>query len=132
VEVRDPSKISPKLCSAICTDVHCDTCSDVIRFFCGRSFSYVGKVAQPPARQAAVTARKSLPSTITPLLARSAHPARAAPADVGPEDLDFDVMFATRSDPVVGSYKHEMIGSGEPDGAVHWQGSSFAPTRYYH
>jgi hypothetical protein len=132
VEVQDPSKVSPKLHSAICTDVHCDTCNDAVRFFCGRSFAYVGKIAEPLPHHTAGTARKSLPGAITALLGRSARPSRAPPSDVGSEDVDFEVMFASRSDPVVGSYKPEMIGSIESDGGPAGQGSSFAPTRYYH
>jgi hypothetical protein len=129
VEIRDPSNVSPTLHSAVCTDVHCDLCNDAFRFFCGRSFAYVGKVAH----HAAGTARKSLPSAITALLARRAHPGRAAPsADVDPEDIDSEVMFASQSDPVVGSYKPEMIGSIEDDVGPAGQGSSFAPTRYHH
>jgi hypothetical protein len=124
VVVFDTTKTSPQLLSPVCSDIECLGCHEVFRFFCGRTFSYAGKVrASAPGGQA--QAKGSIPAAVLSLFQTGASWAKTKtngtrgqrPADCSSfdpaQDVEFDAMVTCRNDPVVGSFKREM---SEPGG----------------
>jgi hypothetical protein len=137
LEIRDMSQISVKTLSPVCIDVLCSSCRTALRFFAGQGTIYAGQL--PEARRREPGIPHPAPSDpgrhfppfmqgiLSPHGGGSGRPVEL-PHEV--EDPDFDLMFSSRANPVVGSCRTQSNLSGEFD---HGSGGSreLGPSSYY-
>jgi hypothetical protein len=127
VDIADISNLSVKSQGPVCADLYCSSCRSTFRFFSGRGFCYVGRLGDSNPRETTnvpVTESGPLvfPAFLQPLLGRQdfgVRSARGSDASLRSEDGapsgddgDFDVMFSSKFDPVVGSYRR-LSAAGE-------------------
>jgi hypothetical protein len=125
VRLGDTAALSTRVHSPVCTDVECGRCHAMVRFFCGQNFAYVATLPDPQQPRETPTAR-ALPPLLQALLAvpRASPPRLAREGSI--DESDFDLMFSSKADPMIGSFKHfvAMPADAPP------MGSPFAPRSY--
>jgi hypothetical protein len=137
LEVRQPTQISVKTLSPVCIDVLCSSCRTTIRFFAGQGTIYAGQlpearrrepgIQQPVASESGKLFPAFMRSVFSPNTGAAGRPVEV-PQEV--EDPDFDLMFSSRANPVVGSCRTQSNLSGEFE---HGSGGSreLGPSSYY-
>jgi hypothetical protein len=123
IEVGTFAQITVKPHSHTCVDLFCTGCRTSFRFFAGQGAVYFSVLPESRRRGAGTQAvinpyasnvlPKLFPPFLVPLLQRqnptTANAHFSDPSESGGvEDPDFDLMFSSRLDPVVGSYRPQQ------------------------
>lgn len=135
IDIDNLDVVIPRTYSHVCTDMICGNCGATFRLFCAResSTAFVGRVQVAAEAQQQFERKEAIPPSVLKLVCRPVK--KRPPENVVSEDTmgldndaDLDMMFGNRADPVVGSYKHNMVlPSGELDAVI----SEVAPKSYF-
>ena len=151
IVVRDIRNLQARMLSPTTADLCC-SCGTIFRFYCGRGYSYFSKLTTPNngtpnTNSATQISTAQIPHILAPLISHNStqpkvqiqfHPQEPSPENTqinntalnGNEDTDFDLMFSSKIDPIVGSYKQQIGLFGEETlGNIAM--SDFMPKSYY-
>ena len=123
ITVANPASFSVQPHTPICTDIICGRCRGTFRFFLARPYSFIGRIPDTDPPQS----RAPIPPSLRPMLSLPPPPPPQETDEIE-TDADFDIMFANRGLPVVGSYKHRV---GFTDGDIVSPTADELPKSYY-
>jgi hypothetical protein len=122
-----------------CADLFCVACRATFRFFVGHGAIYAAPIPEQPNRRLQAYASssnvnsKSVPPYLQPYLREGPPPPQRISllesSVTSPSDPDFDLMFSSRADPVVGSCRLDVaFGDGRMVGSADF--AEFGPRSY--
>jgi hypothetical protein len=139
IEIADMSKVQFRAHSHSCSDLFCVGCRKTFRFFVGHGAIYAAPITEQPRCRLQTYASssnvnsKSVPPYLQPYVKGGQPPqprlSLLESSQISPSDPDFDLMFSSRADPVIGSCRRdEDVVEGRTGGSADF--AEFGPRSF--